>query len=326
MRRYIPSLLDLQAFEASARHLNFTRAGKELHLSQSAISHHVAKLEAMLSLRLFERTFPQLTLTDPGLNYINRIGPLLTQLEAATVEVLTHGDQGGSLNLACPTTFGVNWLIPRLPSFSQNNRNVSLTLVRYPKLLDHWPSDVDAAVRFGEPGGPGLVSHYLMGRERVVICHPDFLQGADRIRTPADLARFTLLQHEGEPGAWTSWFQAAGVVHPSSTMGPRFDPFSMLIKATAAKLGVALVPRCLLDPELKSQQVVVAFDLPFQSQQGYFLLFPQRRAGSQAIEALQHWLVDAAALQTDEWTVSKPLAPCPLLSTTRRKPSLVKAG
>ncbi len=294
MRKYIPTLQELQAFEAVARHLSFTRAGTDLHVTQSAVSHHIAKLEGLLKLKLFERTTPRLTLTTAGQIYLERIEPLLNQIESATIELLAHGDQGGTINLACPTTFGVNWLIPRLPSFNQVHRNVTLSLVRYSFSQGGWPAGVDAAIRFGDGNWPGLVSHYLMGREMVVICHPDLLKGRDRLRKPSDLQGLMLLQHEGEPNAWRNWFAAAGATHPAMDSGPRFDPFSMLIKAASAKLGVALVPRCLLDPELDSGEVAIAFDTEYQSDSGYYLTYPEKRRGARPIEALQHWLEESA--------------------------------
>lgn len=309
MRRYIPSLLDLQAFEATARHLSFTRAGRELHVTQSAISHHVAKLEALLGLRLFERTSPGLTITDPGRTYLERIEPLLAQLEAATVEMLTHGGAGGALNVACPTTFGVNWLIPRLPNFVQSNRSVSLTLVRYPRLDESWAPTVDAAIRFGEDTWPGLVSHYLMGREVVAICHPDLLSGPQALRRPQDLERATLLQHEGNPLGWEHWLQATKTTLTAPRSGPRFDPFSMLIKAAAAKLGVALVPRCVVEQEINAGHVAIAFDFAFNSPLGYHLIYPERRRGAPSIETLRMWLVQMAHQQRSDWSVEEPNIP-----------------
>jgi len=302
MRKYIPTLQQLQAFESSARQLSFTKAGKELHVTQSAVSHHVAKLEALLGLKLFDRGSQRLVLTEAGRVYFERIEPLLSQLEVATVELLTHGGQGGSLSVACPTTFGVNWLIPRLPHFSESNHNVSLTLVRYPKLDDAWAPSLDAAIRFGEDDWPaGLLSHYLMGKEMVVICHPGALRGKERLRSPRDLERFTLLQHEGDPQGWERWFERAGASHPAPRTGPRFDPFSMLIKATAARLGVALVPRCIIEPELKAKQVAIAFEVPFESTQGYFLIYPERRKGSPTIDALRLWMQQMAVAQARDW-------------------------
>jgi DNA-binding transcriptional LysR family regulator len=302
MRKYIPTLQELQAFEATARHLSFTRAGKELHVTQSAVSHHVSKLEGLLGTRLFERGLPRLILTEAGQAYFERIEPLLSQLEAATVEMLAFGARGGTLNVACPTTFGVNWLIPRLPDFNKSCRNVNLTLARYPKLDGpSWDPSLDAAIRFGDGNWPGLISQYLMGKEMVVICHPDDLKGQTAITRPSDLERFTLLQHEGDPLAWERWFEHVGATHPSPYVGPKFDPFSMIIKAVAARIGVALVPRCIIDPELKSGQISIAFDQIFDSTQGYYLTYPERRKGSAPIEALRQWIHDAAISQAKEW-------------------------
>lgn len=296
MRKYIPTLLELQAFDATARHLSVTKAAQELHTTQSSISHHIGKLEDLVGIKLFERIKKRLVLADSGAWYLEQVGPLLTQLERVTAELSTHGGKGGSLNLACPTTFGVNWLIPRLPSFAEHAPQITLILRPYPHLVEHgaWHPEVDAAIRYGGGTWANSLSDYIMGKEMVVICSPKWMSGKDRLRSPAQLATRPLLQHINSPYAWEAWFREQGVDNPHSTVGPRFDPFSMIIRAAAAGIGAGLVPECIVRAEVQAGNVVIPFARPFRSSLGYYLLSPERRRSSPVVASFREWILAAA--------------------------------
>lgn len=117
MRRFCPSLTDLQAFEVAARHSSFTRAAQELCVTQGAVSKQVKHLEEFVGVELFLRIRQGLVLTEAGRSYLTKIQAGLGQIEAATVELIAHQGQGGTLNLTCMPTFGARWLIPRLTAF-----------------------------------------------------------------------------------------------------------------------------------------------------------------------------------------------------------------
>ncbi|MBW8618788.1 MAG: LysR family transcriptional regulator, partial [Hyphomicrobiales bacterium] len=117
-RSLLPSLSALQAFEASARHVSFTRAAEELNLSQGAISRQVATLEEMLGVPLFVRVRQRISLTPAGTAYVEEVRDALNRLSAATLNAVAFKGAGGPLALAILPTFGTRWLIPRLPDFS----------------------------------------------------------------------------------------------------------------------------------------------------------------------------------------------------------------
>ncbi len=293
MRKYIPTLLELQAFEATARHLNVTRAAQELHTTQSSISHHIAKLEALVGVQLFERIKRRLVLTDAGILYAEQITPILVQLERMTAELSTHGGKGGTLNLACPTTFGVNWLIPRMPKFAEIAPHISLILKPHPHLKEHdtWLPEVDAAIRYGDGTWPNATSAYIMGKEMVMICSPKWMVGKDRLRKPEQLLTRPLVQHIHTPYIWETWFAALGLVHPQSNVGPRFDPFSMIIRAAAAGIGAGLVPRSIVQSELMAGNIVMPFNIEFESHKGYFLVCPEGRRNSPVVRTFAQWVL-----------------------------------
>jgi DNA-binding transcriptional LysR family regulator len=297
MRKYIPTLLELQAFEATARYLNVTRAAQELHTTQSSVSHHIGKLESLVGVQLFERIKRRLVLTDAGILYADQIAPILMQLERMTAELSTHGGKGGALNLACPTTFGVNWLIPRMPKFAEFAPHVTLILKPHPHLKEHdmWLPEVDAAIRYGDGSWPHATSTYIMGHDMVVICSPKWLTGKDRLSKPEQLINRPLVQHIHTPYMWDMWFASMGLDHPQSNVGPRFDPFSMIIRAASAGIGAGLVPRCIAQSELAAGNIVVPFDALFQSPKGYFLVCPEGRRNSPLVHTFTEWVVMEAS-------------------------------
>jgi len=294
MKRVSPTISGLQAFEASARHLSFTRAATELCITQSAMSRQIANIEDYLGIELFQRVRKRIVLTEAGRTYLAKIRPALKQLETATIEMLANRGRGGVLNIASLPTIGAKWLIPRLPKFNAAHPEILLNFVPHTRSYDFSLPELDAAIRFGEGAWPGAVSDYITGRAVQAICHPDLMHGKTTLREPADLARHTLLQHTSVPNAWQDWFAAIGIAHINGLIGPRFDQFSVLIQAAAAGLGIGLVPRCLVLEELAAGRVVAPFDLAVEARQGYFLCYPEDKRHLPALLAFRGWLLEEA--------------------------------
>ena len=291
MRRLCPSLTELQAFEATARHLSFTRAAGELFVTQGAVSRQVAKLEAYLGVALFTRANQRLVLSGAGRGYLPSVRAALGQLENATAHILANQNAGGVLNLSVPPTFSMQWMLPRLQSFYSAHPDISLNFVRYRHTHNFFQDeDLDAAIQFGEGQWPGAASYYLTGRDGVTVARPQLFGGVSSA-APADLVRATLLQHVEVPYAWQDWCSGVGVRHSNSLVGPRFDQYSLIIKAALAGLGVGLVPHCLVEDELREGRLVVPCPQPFQARQGYFLCVKEDREAMPAALHLLGWLL-----------------------------------
>ena len=162
MRRFCPSLTDLQAFEVAARHSSFTRAAQELCVTQGAVSKQVKHLEEFVGVELFLRIRQGLVLTEAGRSYLTKVQAGLGQIEAATVELIAHQGQGGTLNLTCMPTFGARWLIPRLTAFMRLRPDIHVEFLPHRQGYDFSTPELDAAVRFGEGIWPGSGADYIV--------------------------------------------------------------------------------------------------------------------------------------------------------------------
>lgn len=306
MRRRIPSIEALVAFEAAARHLSFTRAADALSLTQSAVCKQIAALEDYLGVPLFNRIKKRISLTEAGAIYAKRVAEDLDRLERNTVSIMSHRGERNVLELAVIPTFGTRWLIPRLTQFHALNPGivVNLTTRSDPFLFSGTP--FDAAIHFGSPVWPGAISHPLFGEEMIPVCSPQLLR-RHPCREPRDLARLPLLHQSNRHDAWRRWFEAAGVVDIDVMGGPRFDLFSMLVEAARAGLGVVLVPRFLALGELESGELVAPFDLSLSSEMGYFLVYPDPPSANPALQRFTDWLLREAA----EYRETLGVAPLP---------------
>ncbi len=301
MRRICPSLTGLQCFEAAARHGSFTRAAAELCVTQGAVSRQIAALESHLGIALFQRLHHQLVLTEAGHSYLGKVRSGLNLLESATAELLAHGGRGGLLNLSVPPTMATNWLIPRLHRFTQRNPEVTLNFIRYLHSHDFAMAELDAAIQYGEGVWPNAIAQYLTGRRITAICRADIAARIDS-RKPESLMTQTLLHHLMVPTLWQEWFDAMDARHLTGAAGPRFDQFSLIIKATLVGFGVGMVPRFLVQEELARGTLVEPFPQPVLGRQGFYLVYPPEKKPLPALQALQSWLLE----ETQEGDLPRP--------------------
>jgi DNA-binding transcriptional LysR family regulator len=291
MRRVLPSLTSLQCFEAAVRHMNFTQAARELNVTQSAVSRQIRQLEEHLGRPLFRRVKQRLELTEPGRSYAAAGRRLLAAAEAATLQLMAYGGGGGELTVALLPTFGSRWLIPRLGDFTSRYPDVQLNLVTQVRPLDFAECDIDVAIHFGGPSWPGAVCHRLMGEVVVPVAAPSLLAGRSRPMRPADVGRFTLLQHVTRPEAWQEWLRACGVKNVDGRAGPRFEQFYMVIQAAVAGLGLAVLPEFLIQEELSCGRLVVVIDRPVTSEYAYYLVHPEAKSDLRRVAAFREWLL-----------------------------------
>ena len=291
-RTHTPSLAALQAFEAAARLESFTRAAEELHLTQGAVSRQVAGLEAALGLQLFERIRQRIVPTEAGRAYAAEIRDILSRLQTATLSTMAMKNVGGTLSLALLPTFGTRWLIPRLPDFFARHPEIAIDFSTRIVPFDFAREPFDAAIHFGDPTWPGTEAHRLMGEMIVPGASPAFL-AREGITAPEDLVRVPLLRQATRPQGWAEWFEAQGLDPETARPGPRFEQFAMVAQAAVAGLGVAVVPRFLIEDELKSGQLVIPFDRPVESRQSYWLVYPTAQGERPALKSFRDWLLQA---------------------------------
>lgn len=289
--RRIPSLTVLQAFEAAARHLSFTRAAAELCVTQSAISRQIKQLEEGIGQPLFLRSMNRLALTVVGSEYAAAVRRVLSDAESATLALMAYGGRGPLLSLALLPTFGSRWLVPRLADFLSRHPTVQISVRTYVEPFDFGGSEIDAAIHFGTDAWPGAVCHRLMGEVAVPVCAPSLKESNSTLDDPSQLAKYPLLQHATRPQAWAEWFAQQGTTNAAALSGMRFDHFYMMIQAAIAGLGVALLPSFLVDKEIKSGELIVLVPGGLRSKGGYWLVYPESRSHLPAVRCFRDWLV-----------------------------------
>ncbi len=289
-RLSVPSLSALAAFEAAARHGSFTRAAEELNLTQGAISRQVAHLEKVLGVGLFERAKKRVSLTVAGAAYAAEIREGLSILAAATVSTMAFRGAAGLLNLAILPTFGTRWLIPRLPRFTEAHPGITINFATKLVPFDFTREAIDAAIHFGDPVWPGARLHRLMGEEIVPVASPA-LVARFGISDAADMLKAPLVQQSTRPRAWANWLEQQGLTPQRALMGPRFEQFAMVSQAAVAGLGLAIVPRFLVEEELRSGALVIPVDRSLIGQEGYYLVYPEEKANLPAVTSFRDWLL-----------------------------------
>jgi len=293
VRRKIPSIESLIAFECAARHQSFTRSADELSLTQSAVSRQIACLEEYLGVPLFNRIKKRLSLTDVGQMYAKQVREHLERIERDTLAAMAHRGAGGILELAVIPTFATRWLIPRLPEFYEKHPHVTLNLTTRAEPFMFNDTMFDAAIHFGSPVWPGALTDHLFGEEMTPVCSPKLLKGRKLLR-PADIAKLSLLHQSARPEAWRHWFVQAGMHDIPCMKGQRYELFSMLVEAARAGLGIALMPRFLVLSELANGELVIPCDTSLRNEKGYYLVYPEYKQGSLLLEMFRKWLLATA--------------------------------
>ena len=290
MKRLQPPIHLLKAFITTARFGSVSRASEVLHLSQSAVSKQIAELEDMTGVLLFERIRKRLVLKPAGTRYEAAVKPLLAQLEAATLELITSGDGGGALHVSTLPTFGAKCLIPRLPGFQKLHPQIALHFVPYVQGYDFTRADLNCSILFGEGNWPGAVADYLAGHEMALIAPP-----SQRIATAQDIAGMTLLHHVSVPQAWVHWAGVHGVTGINPLAGPQLDQFHSFIRAVMAGMGVALVPHCLVKDDIVAGLVAAPLNDEcyggYLADTGYYLCYPEARSHLMPLTHFKDWLL-----------------------------------
>lgn len=273
----------LRAFEAAARHLNFTRAAIELCVSQGAVSHQVAALEKRLGTPLFRRLPRGLALTDEGQALVPVLAETFDRI-GATLDRFADGRLQQALAIGVVGTFATGWLLPRLDRFAASHPHVDVRLSINNNRVDLAGEGLDGAIRFGDGAWHGTHAEPLLAAPLTPLCAPRI---AARLREPADLLRERLLRSY-RTSEWEGWFAKADLP-PPALRGPLFDSSAVMASAAMAGLGIALAPRAMFVRELAAEQLVQPFAIEIDAGR-YWLTYLLSRKPSPAMRAFRQWL------------------------------------
>ncbi|WCM93848.1 LysR substrate-binding domain-containing protein [Acidovorax sp. NCPPB 2350] len=288
----IPPLSALQAFEAVARRRSFSLAANELHLTPSAISHQLAKLENLLGVRLFERSSRGVALTPAGQSYLQRVGNALGAINTAT-EDLRHGVQD-TLYLHCSPSFASLWLMPRIARFARCHPGISLVLSASHLHSDFQLGLVDLDIRYGLPAWPHLEVEPVFSEKVLPLASPEFIR-RHALHTPQDLLQAPLIQSMVNVAQWPEWFARFEPAHRPDRIALKFDRAMMSLDAAVQSLGVALESASLGQAHIASGRLQPVFgDEMSLEVQAHFLVYPARHAARPEVKKFLDWVREEA--------------------------------
>jgi LysR family glycine cleavage system transcriptional activator len=307
VRRSLPPLNALRAFEAAARHLSLSLAANELNVTPAAISHQVRLLEDHIGLPVFERNGRGLALTDAGAAGLPDLREAFARLSAAMDAIGSLGETG-TLSVSVAPSFAAKWLLPRLESFEREQPQIDVHVSVSMQLADFARDRIDVAIRYGAGGYPEVFFEKLLAETVMPVCSPDLLRGRI-LHSPRDLLSLTLL-HDDSPDNdpscpnWEMWLRAAGVEDVEVDRGPRFNQASLVIESAILGRGVALAKSTLAAADIEAGRLVRPIEAERPVDFAYYFVAPRAKLNLPKVVYFRDWLRRQASNEVDQRAVA----------------------
>ncbi|MGO2154852.1 MAG: LysR substrate-binding domain-containing protein [Serratia proteamaculans] len=288
MKRKLPPLGALRAFDAVARLQSFKLAAEEIGVSPTAISHQIRLLESLLEVSVFERTPRKVELTADGKVLQQATAQAFALLQAAA-EKIGERQRPRVLTLTATTAMIAHWLVPRLPALMRQFPNIDLRLHADDGIVDLRSRQIDVALRYGAEPGAQLTPRLLYQDSFVLVASPQLT-----LKTPEDLLQATLIHTDGrrvpQPAPdWYRWRREFGPATLQIDAGPRFTDEAHAIQAAIAGQGVAIVSQLMAQHALNTRLLVAPFNMALPGAAHYFVSNPDGQH-PQTVAQLADWV------------------------------------
>jgi LysR family transcriptional regulator, glycine cleavage system transcriptional activator len=294
MNSHLPPLSALRAFEAAARHMSFSKAATELHVTPAAISHQIHALEEDLGIRLFHRMNRSIELTASAKVLLPGLTEAFAGIQSSVRRLRAHNDTG-TLTVTASPSFAAKWLVLRLHRFQEQCPEVDVRISATDEVVDLTKGDFDIAVRYGAGQYPGLDVELLFTDEVFPACSPQLLTTGAPLRTPDDLSLHNLIHDqavERDPivPTWPMWLKAAGVKNVPAAAGLSFNNMHLALDAAIAGHGVALAHSAIAAADLAAGRLVRLFTLALPDQFAYYIVTAPGALERPKVRAFRDWL------------------------------------
>jgi LysR family transcriptional regulator, glycine cleavage system transcriptional activator len=274
----------LRAFETTVRLSSMSAAATELGVTHGAVSRHIRELEAQFGLPLLVRLPKSVAPTPAGSQLAANLGAAFELMYQGVARLAP-----GPLTLSCSATIAMNWLIPRLRKFKQDNPQVQVRLNINYGAVDFMRDEVSLAIRVNTYRAPeGVIVRRLLHEDVGPICQPAY---ADRLklRTPEDLTRAHILGSLTRTDAWAEWLAAVGRAHLSLEAQESYEHHYLLIQAASHGLGIAIAPRILVADEIERGRLVAPLGFVRGARELHLWIAPHVRARADVL-CLSKWI------------------------------------
>lgn len=302
MRRRLPNLNAVRAFDAAARHQSFSRAADELGVTHASISKHVKNLEAQLGVALFERRHRQVALTTAGSRYAEIVADALTLISLETGANFTQNTRG-KVVIEADSDFALLWLCPLLGHAELGALEIELELRSYPNPPRTIAPDADLAVTWGALDVPGFSRERFLDFTCFPVCAPG---KADRVAEHG-LAAEVLIIDRGS-SSWEEMLKHHRVNVDAASGYLTFHRTYLCLDAAARGLGIAIGDDVTAGAMLREGELVRPCGPNLAGRKSFYLSSSSRRPPRPAVEALRSWLL-ARAAEHAEWALQEGYFP-----------------
>lgn len=298
MRRKIPNLHALRAFEAAARLGSFKLASQELLVTPTAVSHHIRRLEDSLGLPLFTRGTRKVELTERGAKLIQTCSQAFDMIHETAAEITEHDDLS-VLTIGVGPSFASRWLTPRLSQFWLDFPNVGLRLTRVSAEDEIAQSEADIFLMWGPQDWPNMDIYPILPVHAVPVASPDLVEKLGIPQTPEDFFRYNLLFHRNRK-EWNLWLKSLGAEKPVTDGGIIMDDENVLLRSAAEGQGAALSWAPLIDEEIKNGRLITLSSHIADHIRGYYLIVNQNIPITPKLQEVIDWFLKQGSPDTTD--------------------------
>lgn len=297
LRHLLPSAGSLIVFEAAGRLGSFTAAGRELGISQAAVSYAVRGLEQQLGVTLFLRKHRQVRLTEAGERFSTDV-TLGLSLIRKSVEEMRSITRGGHVTLSTSTAFASFWMLPRLQQFRDELPDIDLRIQTSDRDIDLISEGIPLGIRGGTAEDfPFYDSLPLAPEEIYAVAGVSYASRNGLPKSAAELTRHRLI-HLEEPyrvaATWNDWFQSAGINGAVASRSLLINDYVPVIQAVMGGQGIALGWRHLTDDMITSGLLVQVTDHVMRTSKAFHVVWPKGREMSAGAQKVRDWLIAQA--------------------------------
>lgn len=290
-RRRNPPLIAARSFEAAARHGSFQRAAQELHVTPTAISHQVKRLEDYLGTQLFVRKNRAVDLTGDGRALAARLDELFISLEDV-LDPLRYCE-AKPLRITAMPSLAAKWLAHRIAEYAPH-AGFPIELTDDDRIVSFDEGDFDVALRYGDGNYPGVVVQPWMSAEVIAVCSPALEHGTS-LGAPSDVLKHTLIHDStihlpGKPPGWVEWLAQENLALPPAQPSLRYSSVYLALEAARGGKGFALAPEPLVRDDLRQGQLVAPFRQRLANPYAFWIVYPHHLEQDARVQVFTRWI------------------------------------
>ncbi len=289
MSRRLPPLNSLKCFEAAGRLLSFTRAARELNVTQAAISHQIKVIEQYLGVSLFIRYPRKLVLSEQGKALLPDIIEAFDRVSMAIGSV-SKEQSSNMISVRLAPSFAAKWLSPRLKYFWLQYPEIDLCLYHAHPPVDFEREEIDIAVTYGKGDWAGVIADPLLSLDFFPVCSPTFMKN-DKPLTDIENLRYYSLLHDASYECWNDWLKLAQLTNINANKGTIIDDTNVLIQAAIDGQGIALGSTTFVEEYLENGKLVKPFDVVLRNEFAYYIVCPLKHMENPPVKAFKEWLL-----------------------------------